>query len=497
MRLHLPRRRIWRFAIYLVCLLLVLVAADLVLVQVRRGFVLSFDTTRIVEPVLPDGRVDYLTVLDEQRGQGVTPENNAAVLILQALGRVALPRTQPTDGITDKLGMAHLPEKGDYLVRYDDFLKQHEAGVGAGKARDLPELGKTWPVKIDALTAQWVNANEGPLDLLVEGSKRPRFYIPFDGGNRPEVLASVLLPHVGPMHDVGRLLLLRAMMRLSAGDFVGFEEDLLAVHRLARLLSCSSTFVEGAAARVSLEDIACEAGRIAAMSGKLSAEQARSLARDLAALGNLRPMNNSLDGERFMILDFLQALATLPPDKGAELLDGVLGNDSPRVSGFWFRFMPLPYEAAMRHVNHYYDGALAAMSLPDYPRRIAAIKLSENEILKHDREAYLVKVFSSVFPDSRWLVPIGGMEWREEISRAQMRLTRIALGLAAYRSEHGGYPRSLDELVPGYLAAIPDDPFSDKPMVYGVTAKGYALRSVGPNMIDDDGAKDDIAADVP
>ena len=90
MRIHLPRRRIWRATIYLVSLLLVLIAFDLILVQERRNFTYGYDTTRVVGPVMPDGRIDYLSVIDGQYAEGVTPENNAAVPFLEAVGRSAL-----------------------------------------------------------------------------------------------------------------------------------------------------------------------------------------------------------------------------------------------------------------------------------------------------------------------------------------------------------------------------------------------------------------------
>src|SRR5580698_7652849 len=112
MRLRLPRRRIWRGSIYLISFLLVAIAADLILVQMRRSVTPGYDTTRIVSPLLSDGRIDYLKALDDPRSKGVTPQNNAAPLFLQAVGRWALPGNQPPDGITDKLGMAHLPERG-------------------------------------------------------------------------------------------------------------------------------------------------------------------------------------------------------------------------------------------------------------------------------------------------------------------------------------------------------------------------------------------------
>ena len=309
MRLRLPKRRIWRGLIYLISLLLVLIAADLILVQVRRSITPGYDTTRIVSPLLPDGRIDYLKALDDPRWEGVTRENNAAPLFLEAVGRWALPGNQPADGVTDKLGMGHLPEEGDYLIQYEDFVKAH----GGPAQMDLPTA---WPATITPLAEQWVAANEHPLKLLVEASKRPRFFIPFDGGNRPEVIASILLTHIKPFREVARLLLTRAVSRLNRGDVAGFTEDLLATHHLARLLGQNITAIERMEARTSLDIPACQIGRVAAASGKLSAAQARSLAAEIAGMGELLPMIDTIDGERFMILDFLQTVAKAPPDRG-------------------------------------------------------------------------------------------------------------------------------------------------------------------------------------
>src|SRR5947207_4069433 len=125
MKLRLPRRRIWRAAIYLICLILVLLAIDLLLVQSRRKITPGYFTTRITAPLRDDGRIDYLTALENYFGDGVTSENNAAPLLLRAFGRAALPSNQPEDGITDRLGMKHLPKDGDYYVCYEDWCKNH------------------------------------------------------------------------------------------------------------------------------------------------------------------------------------------------------------------------------------------------------------------------------------------------------------------------------------------------------------------------------------
>jgi hypothetical protein len=63
--------------------------------------------------------------------------------------------------------------------------------------------------------------------------------------------------------------------------------------------------------------------------------------------------------------------------------------------------------------------------------------------------------------------------------------------LAVWRIDQGDddhpYPEKLADLVPRYLAAVPADPFSDKPLVYECRGDGYVLASVGANGVFDGG----------
>jgi hypothetical protein len=69
----------------------------------------------------------------------------------------------------------------------------------------------------------------------------------------------------------------------------------------------------------------------------------------------------------------------------------------------------------------------------------------------------------------------------------EQRNLHLAFLLAAYQQDHGRYPEKLDELVPKYLVNIPNDFFSDKPLIYRPEGKGYLLYSVGPNGTDEEG----------
>ena len=44
------------------------------------------ETTVVEGPLGPDGFLDYFAVINERMSAGVTPENNSAVLLVQALG---------------------------------------------------------------------------------------------------------------------------------------------------------------------------------------------------------------------------------------------------------------------------------------------------------------------------------------------------------------------------------------------------------------------------
>ena len=52
----------------------------------RVAVTISKGTTYLTSPLRPDGYVDYVAAVNARYGQGVTPENNAAVLLWKATG---------------------------------------------------------------------------------------------------------------------------------------------------------------------------------------------------------------------------------------------------------------------------------------------------------------------------------------------------------------------------------------------------------------------------
>jgi hypothetical protein len=79
-------------------------------------------------------------------------------------------------------------------------------------------------------------------------------------------------------------------------------------------------------------------------------------------------------------------------------------------------------------------------------------------------------------------------------NQATIRLLICELAIARYHNSYGRWPRSLSELVPQFLPAIPLDPLDPNggPMKYRLEGKHkYLVYSVGPNRIDDGGTLPD------
>jgi hypothetical protein len=268
-------------------------------VRVARRVTPGESTTKITSPVLADGRIDYLTALENHYGEGVTPQNNAAPLLLAAVGPAGLPKNQPRDGLTARLGMSPLPDQGDY------FQERANAEETADPLERL--LNHPWNAADHPNAAAWLNANDKPLALFAEGSKRERFFIPFNGGTPPEMLFDVQLPHLKLFRDCCRALVCRAMLKAGAGDFAGARDDLATVHRFADLLSSRTTTLIDRLVAYAVDGLASEAEGAIAAHSKLDAAEARRMLAMQRSLPPVREFSDVLHvGERYLFLQVMQ-----------------------------------------------------------------------------------------------------------------------------------------------------------------------------------------------
>jgi hypothetical protein len=89
-------------------------------------------------------------------------------------------------------------------------------------------------------------------------------------------------------------------------------------------------------------------------------------------------------------------------------------------------------------------------------------------------------------------LPISGM------NLAFRRTAIAAVAAERFRHAHAGQPPpSLDALVPGFLASVPQDPFDGKPLKYRADGESYVIYSVDINRVDDHGALYGFGTGIP
>jgi len=460
---------------------------------------------------------DYLAALNQYCSQGVTPDNNAAVLFLQAIGPGAL-YPDVRQHYCQMLGMPLPPEQGPHLLAYHQYSSQvRKPPAGGANANDANSAESTseitaairapWSPEAFPLIANWLQASEQPLALIVEASKRPRRFDPLISIDDPPLILNALMPMIQAHRDAARALVARAMLRLNAGNVADAWQDLLACHRLARLTGQGRTSIELLVA-VSIDGLACAADQAVIAHGNLTADQLRQMHKDLQDLSPMPQLADVLDvGERYTFLDCVQTLAKgglaqlgKITDVVGSLAESEPGSPAKDLSGL--NMLPVDYDVVRQIGNAWYDRSVTAMRQPTWTQRFAALAQLEAD---HERlaEATKLSTFLSralsggstrAVSESlgeilvALLLPAANAAAQAEARAAMtLELTKLGFLLAAYRAENGRYPQQLSDLVPQYIPQPPMDLFTGNPLVYQAQADGYLLYSVGANNRDDGG----------
>ncbi|HZU37747.1 MAG TPA: hypothetical protein VFA18_17640 [Gemmataceae bacterium] len=478
----------------------------------QHRFTIGKATTYATGPVDPDGYVDYVTALNERLSEHIKPADNANVLLWQALGPHPEDGTMPP-GYFHWLGMKRPPDRGEYWIPVSRFLDEHPKLAPSkrpiNKAAPDPAYQqlddaerRPWKVNEFRWMVAWLKANAKPLALTVQATRRSQYFnplVPSSHGTQPAGLVAALLPNVQTCRGLATALACRAMLALGEGRPDDAWQDLLACHRLGRLVARGGTVIEFLVG-VALEGIVGQADVTLLASGKLDAQQIVSHLHDLQSLPPFPALADKVDlGERFMALD----TAMMVQRHGVAYLYGV-GVGSPADSFLerigqafeQFELNQANWNDVLGRINQWYDRLVAAMRINDRATRDKQLAALAQELKDARLAHHGILVLLSHEQVGEWLsytllsllTPA-----LEKIQTSSDRVEQVqsnlylAFALAAYRQEHGRYPESLSALAPKYLSRVPLDLFSGKALIYRPRADGYLLYSVGVNGKDEEG----------
>jgi len=490
-----------------------ILAAPLLLLTLLAGqsqpapiFPLGKETTYVSGPLDKEGYIDYETALNERLGKGITPEKNANVLLWKALGLNAYGEQMPAE-FFKWLGNPQLPREGDYFLGLEPFMMAHLrlAATDLDRIRDQHDrlTQRPWTAKVYPHFAAWVKVNDKPLAWAVKASQQPEYFNPLVSKRtqgEPGSLIGCQFPWRN--RELASALIVRAMLRVGEEKFDDAWQDLLACHRLGRLLGRGATMMEGLMG-IAISRLAEEADLAYVEGAKPTSKKAQECLRDLQGLPPRSPLADKIDlAERFIYLDSVQLIRR----RGPEALSGRVKKLNPQELQV---LACIDWEPSLRIGNRWFDRQTAALRLKKWADRDKACGQIEDELKKLQMDmgpenfAKLVtnplKSLALDHPDKMAGKRIGDtfiilispsqrmVRHAYDLTEQWERNLHVAFALAAYHADHKGYPAKLDELAPKYLASVPDDLFSGKALIYRPSAKGYLLYSVGANGKDEDG----------
>lgn len=471
-------------------------AAILVLSVIVSNFVATIGPLSIhaqePEPRLADGRIDYLTKLNQLLRVGVTPDNNAAVILLEVLGERVIADVDQTAFLRE-IGLTHLPDNRPKFVSADEYVRQlgysarsveretwvkatEQALKGPWNAEQLPEV------------ARWIEINELAIAEVLKASHLPRYYCPLLPSRETAAMSNIPVYEVSlelgqTTRELTRFLGIRARKKLGSGNTAAAISDIQALRRLATLQTQSLTIVESLLA-VAIHQQAFLSEIELLGSGKLTVEQCnayRAFLRDYSIDYHFAERIET--AERWMFLDAVQVAPS------GKILDFEIPYDAS----------DLDIQVIESHAKNYTRLAEVWRSSHDLERmkKIQAVEVElTDDVQRQPTGEVLAEAASNRILRSRivgdtlfaLVMPnCGAMVQSDLRTKVTHDLSELGFALESYRLDHGRFPKTLDELQPKYLAEIPTDRFTARPLIYRPDAKGYLLYSVGQNQKDDQG----------
>lgn len=360
---------------------------------------------------------------------------------------------------------AGVRDKTDLFLHFFPQVEQREFTDSFDPFEPFPDRDdltadrtKPWPQEAEA--ADFVRRHNDLIEeikaaALAEGEVR--FPINFEDG------FTTLLPHVDPLRTAGRLLVLKALLDARQQDSEGAFQTVrarLAMSETMRhepLLLCQlvSASIHDAGARLVCELLP---------ETDWSNEQLQQLISELQSVDFHAGVKTAYSGERVSG----RTLFTNPEMLGSEFaLHSQLSTKEDE------RFF---LDVMTQYVN--------AAELP-FPAMLDELEQTNDDINDSMDDTHYLTLLSRI------ALP-AGYAGASALAQAQVKTDAAAAHLAIelYRRKHGAYPKSLAELAPEFLSAVPIDPFDGTPLKYEVRETEIIVYSVSLNRTDE-GASDD------
>ena len=361
-----------------------------------------------------------------------------------------------------------------------DFTVVYEGGATAEEladARRLLEEFRTRGVFDELDKASGFSSFVRPQPRSLDG---PFFFMPF--------------PDLGLLRDLARALAAAHFLAVENGDGEEAVASFGRMFLIARACSYQPTIIDHLVGR-SVAALAGDRVRPALVDKHFDTVTCRGWLDHLRRRSPLGPLRLALEGERRFFLDMVQHThSDNGRGNGRMLLSAAAVFGMTASGGAWqdpqevhpilnlAGFALADRKAVSNKANMFYD-ALIRRSEMSRAQRLADPFDQDRELEELSWRYWMLK---------QMLPALGRVVENTDAYECMTRGTMLLITVEGFRGERGRLPVSLDELVPGWLDAIPADPFSTDGFVYRLVSedphgRDFLLYSIGADGRDDGG----------
>lgn len=508
----------------------------------RLGIKINAETTRITEPLLPNGP-DYAAAINIATGMGVTPVNNAVQELAPVFG-MTFPET-----IAHRLDLDGRPPKPEARFvggfRPEDFAEYARSRRPKGAVLDVNSQYEAFVSERTVLSdgycstracphiAAWVRANEAPLAAIARAVDKQRYWVPLEEGKN---LRTAPPPDLERMTNACQALAARAELHLGDERREDAAQDVLLLQRFGVLLGQSSLESEQRVAAGCIREGNGALRRIAT-DPSIDVSSSKVLAHKLEEISQIGNFELVIQRERFSDLAGVFLLRELIDREGASAWKPVLEKEGepPRPPGLYrLNVSSIDWNLAMSLVNTSWDLAREvswSWTANEEDREKAREKFRAQlkwtaettrtledarlgELMENiDRDPAARPALTRAFVDAAGLLASDPSPFLRSINEplAERDLGILALALATERRETGKPPDDIESIVPTYLDRIPPATqfghvlrvsravsaprlaLTLVPLAFPVTgSRSYCLDSEGRNLVFDDGREPEV-----
>ncbi len=287
----------------------------------------------------------------------------------------------------------------------------------------------------------------------IEGCRYP--------GNVEEGYA-LLLPHLGCLMKGARILRMQSVLHSLRGEYDHAAEDCLTGIALGNSLRNEPILISNSAGRA-IYEMMFEQAEVVVASGCVSKGMLKRLAEVIDSIDTWTVIARAVVGERCFGMNAFDNPGTIPSghklSEAGTLIHRLLGLEDFDKS-YFLKLM----QSQADYIKDPYWPSPTPLNLPDqlpaYCRISRHIVHAFAELHRHCFE-----------------------------NESRRRVTLVGIAVEQYRQAHGQLPARLQDLVPAFIDALPDDPFTNQPLCYRLEGDGAIVYSTGYDAVDNGGRR--------